>query len=259
MRNSKVLDNLRKNETVFCFKSCYSDPDIVEMMGCLDIDVAWICNEHLEINPEKIKELARAGRAGNIDIMLRKVYGNYSDLIRALESGVSGLMIPHCKNAAMATEIVSHIKFHPRGKRGFDGISADSLFGTIASENYMEHANKETFLMVQIEDIEAIDEIDAIAEVDGVDIIFVGPSDLSHSMGIPGEMKNPKIKAVIQKVVDACKRNGKWSGTAGLDLEYTKELMDSGVNFITTTSDYGILKSGFKKRLDDLRTINKKI
>ncbi|MCF6177482.1 MAG: aldolase/citrate lyase family protein [Victivallaceae bacterium] len=253
MRKSKVLEKLRNNETVFCFKSTYADPDIVELMGHLDIDVVWICNEHLEINPERIKELSRAGRASNIDIMLRRTYSNYSDLIRALEAGVTGLMIPHCKNAAMAKEIVSHVKFYPEGIRGYDGVNSDSLFGTVSMDNYMPTANNETFLMLQIEDVEAIDEIDAIAEIDGVDIIFVGPSDLSHSMGIPGDVKNPKIKAVIQRVVDACRRNGKWSGTPGLDSEYTKELIDLGVNFIPVASDYGILKTGFEQKLDELK------
>jgi 4-hydroxy-2-oxoheptanedioate aldolase len=256
MRKSKVLEKLRNNETVFCFKSTYADPDIVELMGHLDIDVVWICNEHLEINPERIKELTRAGRAGDIDIMLRRTYTGYSDLIRALETGVTGLMIPHCKSAAMAKEIVSHVKFYPEGIRGYDGVNGDSLFGTVSMENYMSTANNETFLMLQIEDVEAIDEIDAIAEIEGVDIIFVGPADLSHSMGIPGDIKNPKIKAVIKRVVDACQRNGKWSGTPGLDLEYTKELIDLGVSFIPVASDYGILKSGFDKKLDELKSIN---
>jgi 4-hydroxy-2-oxoheptanedioate aldolase len=258
MRKSKVLSKLRNDEVVFCFTSLYANPDIVEMMGYLGVDVAWICNEHREINPEKIHELARAGRAGDIDILLRRAYGTYADLIRPLEAGVAGLLIPHCTSGAMAQEVASQVKYWPAGRRGMDGVNGDSFFGTIPADEYIVDANNETFLMVQIEDVEAIDEIDAIAEVDGVDLIYVGPADLSHSMGIPGDFKNPEIQAVIRKVTEACKRNGKWSATSGLDLAYTRELIDAGVEFITTASDYGVIREGFKKRLVEVKELLEK-
>ncbi|MCK5843244.1 MAG: hypothetical protein KAG97_00970 [Victivallales bacterium] len=255
MRKSIVLEKLRKGEPVFCFKCNYLDPDIVEMMGVMGVDVAWLCNEHLEMDPSKGKELARAGRAGNIDTLLRRPYSNYGDLIRALEAGVSGLMIPHCTSAAMVKELVSHVKFTPLGDRGYDGVNADSDFGLAPMSDYMSFANQETFLMVQIEDEEAIDHIDEMAEVDGVDIMYVGPADLSLSMGHPGEFKHPKTKEVIKKVVDACARNGIWSATSGIDSEYTQELLDSGVNFIGVASDYGFLRNGIQGKLDELKSI----
>lgn len=257
MRNSIVLSKLHNGETVFCLKSIYAEPDIVEMMGYMGVEVVWICNEHIAINPEKLKNVVRAGRAGDVDIMVRRAFGNYDDLLHPLEMGAAGLMIPHCKSAKMVREIIEQTKFYPLGKRGVDGVSGDSKFGTVPPEEYMRQANEKTFIMVQIEDIEAIDEIEAIAEIDGVDIIFIGPADLSHSLGIPGDFKNGKIKETIKRTIKACRANGIYCGTSGLDYDYMKELIDEGVRFITVGSDYGMIKKGVAEALGNCHKLIK--
>ena len=259
LKKSKVLEKLRRGGTVFCFKSVYADPDICELMGCLGIDVIWICNEHIAIDPDRLRNVIRAGRAGGADIMVRRAFGNYDDLIQVLEMGASGLMIPHCTSAEMAREIVRHTRFHPLGKRGIDGVSADSEFGLHKLDEYIEFANRETFIMVQIEDAEAIDEIEAIAAVPGVDIVFIGPADLSHSLGCPGDFKNPAIRQAIARAAEACRKNGKFCGTSGLDLEYTKSLIRQGVHFITQCSECGLIRSGFAKKLQEDRELLREI
>jgi len=257
MRNSIVLSKLHNDEIIFCFKSIYAEPDIVEMMGYMGVEVVWICNEHIAINPEKLKNVVRAGRASDVDVMVRRTFGNYDDLLHPLEMGAAGLMIPHCKSAEMVSEIINQTKFYPQGQRGMDGVSGDSFFGTIPPEEYIKQANEKTFIMVQIEDAEAIDEIEAIAAVDGVDIIFIGPADLSHSLGIPGDFKNEKIKETIVRTIKACRANGIYCGTSGLDHEYMKELIAEGARFITVGSDYGMIKKGIAETLDNCRKLIK--
>ncbi len=258
MRNSKTLQKLRAGQPVFCLKSIYAEPDIVEMMGYMGVDVVWICNEHLGIDPEKMKNIMRAGRAGDVDVMLRRAFGNYDDLIQPLEMGAAGLMVPHCRNVEMVREIVRQTKFHPMGQRGIDGVSGDSRFGTASQLEYMQHANRETFLMVQIEDVEAIGDIEKIAATENVDIIFIGPADLSQSLGIPGDFKNGRIREVIRRTVAACNRYGKWCGTSGLDFDYMRELIDEGVRFLTVASDFGFVKKGIKSTLEDCRKLYSK-
>lgn len=255
MRKSKTLNKLRSGDPVFCLKSIYAEPDIVEMMGYLGADVIWICNEHIGINPEKMKNAIRAGRAGNVDIMIRRAFGNYDDLIQPLEMGAAGLMVPHCMSADMAKSIINDTKFYPQGNRGIDGVSGDSFFGTVTGSEYTDGANHETFVMVQIEDAEAVDEIEAIAEVPGVDIIFIGPADLSQSLGCPGDFRNGKVRDAIRRTIAACEANGKWCGTSGLDFEYMQGLLDEGVKFLTVTSDFGLIKKGVTTILEDCKKL----
>ncbi len=251
MRKSKVLKKLRAGEPVFCLKSAYAVPEIVELMGLLGTDVVWICNEHNEIDAATSRSIMRAGRAADTDILYRRAFTSYDRMIHVLEMGATGLMIPHCRTADMAREVVRECKFAPIGRRGFDGINADSDFGTVSLMEYLHHANEETFIMVQIEDAEAVDEIEKIAEVPGVDIIFIGPADLSQSLGIPGEFKHPEIQKIIRRTIAACHRNNKYCGTSGLDFEYMEFLLSEGVDFITFKSDYGMIKEGIKNAVRD--------
>jgi 4-hydroxy-2-oxoheptanedioate aldolase len=255
MRNSKVIKKLHAGETVFCLKSLYAEPDIVEMMGYMGAEVVWICNEHIAINPEKLKNVVRAGRAGDVDVMVRRAFGNYDDLLHPLEMGAAGLMIPHCKNPEMVREIIKQTKFHPLGQRGMDGVSGDSFFGTVPADEYIKQANDKTFIMVQIEDAEAIEHIEEIATIKGVDIIFIGPADLSQSLGIPGDFKNGKIREVIKRTIKACHANGIYCGTSGLDHDYMKELIAEGVRFVSVGSDYGMIKKGIGEVLDNCRKL----
>jgi 4-hydroxy-2-oxoheptanedioate aldolase len=257
MHGSGTLRKLRNNEPVYCLKSVYAEPDIVELMGHLNVDVVWICNEHLGINPEKLKNVIRASRSAKTDVMVRRAFGNYDDLIQPLEMGAAGLMIPHCRNVDMVKEIVRQTRFYPIGTRGVDGVSADSVFGTVPLVEYMKKANNETFLMIQIEDREAVDSIEEMAEIEGVDIIFIGPADLSQSLGIPGDFKNEKIIKIIDRTVAACAKNRKWCGTSGIDPDYTKELLDKGVKFITGGSDYGMIKDGINNQLKQWKQLIK--
>lgn len=259
MRKSKVLAGLRAGRAVFCLKNTFSSPDIVEMMGYLGIDAAWICNEHIGIDSETLRNIIRAGRASDIDVMVRRAYNGYDSLIQVLEMGAAGLMIPHCRDAAMVRDIVRDVKFPPLGRRGVDGVGGDSFYGSIRGVEYTAAANAETFLMVQVEDAEAVEHIEAIAEVDGVDIIFIGPLDLSYSLGVPGQLKHSRIAEVIGRTIEACRRNGKYCGTPGLDEAYTAELLDKGVRFITGGGDFGVLRNGFagmKANFDELCSVH---
>ena len=255
MRRSKTLEKLRAGQTVMCLKNTFVNADIVEMMGYIGIDVCWICNEHLGINPENLKNIIRAGRAADIDVMVRRPFGYYDDMIQPLEMGAAGLMIPHCASAEMAREVVKAAKFHPIGKRGVDGVSGDSYFGSTTGVEYMETANRETFIMAQIEDAEAIDQIDAIGAVEGIDILFVGPADLSHSLGVPNQFKHPKVQDAISKIIEAARKHNKWCGTPGLDDAYTVDLIRRGVNFITFGGDYGALRQNFTQRRDRFKEL----
>jgi len=125
-------------------------------------------------------------------------------------------------------------------------VSADAKFGTLAMAAYMRQANEQTFLVVQIEDVSAIDQIEKIAHVPGVDVVFVGPADLSIDMGIPGQIKDRRILAGIRRVVWACEGTGAVCGTWGGEPEYAKMLLDLGVRYFTGLSDIGVLRKGFQ-------------
>ena len=255
MKKSIVKHKLKNGEPVLVNKICFFNTDLVEMMGLMGFDCLWICNEHAAIDGSLLKEMIRAARRCNMDCVIRTGERSHDDFICFLEMGANGLMIPHLRNAEHAEEIVRRSKFPPIGERGIDGVSADADFGLQAGDEYIKQANDQTFIVVQIEDESALDNIESIARVEGIDVLFVGPADLSLSMGIPNQVKHPKILEVIKRVVRASEGTSAVCGTSYIDHEHGKKLMNMGVKFFTGTSDSSILRTGFANFREAVRDI----
>ena len=255
MKKSVVKHKLRNDVPVLVNKICYFNADLAEMIGSMGFDCLWICNEHGTVDASLLKEMVRAARVRDMDCVVRTGENGFDDLIRILEMGTNGLMIPHIRNAEQAQEIVRRAKFPPIGQRGIDGIGADAEFGALPIEDYLKQANDETFIVAQIENIEALANVDEIAHVKGIDVLFIGPADLSLSMGIPGQCSHPDIIDAIKKVVELCKTNGAVCGTPYINAEHCKRLMDMGVKYFTGTSDFRILSDGFASFKDEVKSL----
>jgi len=247
MLESKVLKKLRAGEPVLCTKTNFKDPGIVEMVGLIGFDCVWLCREHLWFNDETLANMVLAARSAGMDSMVRIERGNYYSALKPLEMGAKGIIVPHVTTADQAGEIVRAMRFSPVGRRGVDGVNADSGWMSIEFKEYLKFSNKETFIALQIEDPEAIDNIEEIASVPGYDILFIGPGDLSVSMGIPGDIENKEIWNVIEKVGKIANKYGKFAGTVSIYPERTKRLLDLGYLFLTAGADIIFLRESFLK------------
>lgn len=253
MQQSIVKRKLAAGEPVLTMKVNYQSPDICELIGLMGFDCIWICNEHLGMDPSTIDALIRGCRASGIDAMIRTKPGDYRDLLHPLEMGAKGIMLPRSRNADEVRQVIRDMKFYPLGRRGVDGVNAEADFGLTPLVDYLKLANQENFLMVQIEDPEAVEHIEEITEVEGVDVVFVGPGDLSVNLGIPGQTTHPDVMKVCERVVKACEKSGKAAGMTcgGKFTERAKELIDMGFKFIAAGSDYGMVLNGLKQLRED--------
>ena len=198
-------------------------------------------------NDETLANMILAVRSAGMDSMVRIERDNYPSALKPLEMGAKGIMVSHVSTAEQAKEIVKAMRFYPIGRRGVDGVNADSGWMSIEFKDYLKFSNRETFIALQIEDTEAIDNIEEIASIPGYDILFVGPSDLSVSMGIPGDIENKKIWSVIEKVGKMADKYNKFVGTVSISPEWAKKLLDRGFLFLTAGADIIFLRESFLK------------
>ncbi len=253
MRKSRVLEKLRRGETVITAKLNISDAKVAEIAACSGFDCLWVCREHVPADYSDLQEVILAGKAYDTDVMCRVERGSYSDYIRPLELDAAGIMVPHVTSADDARKIVRTTRFHPLGRRPADGGNADGKYCMIPLPEYMKQANDQRFVALQIEDPEALDELDAIAAVDGYDILFYGPGDMSHGMGIPGEFNHPKVLEARTRIAEAARKHGKFAGTLA-NSENFQELTDSGYQFLNITADVCLLTAGFADALRPITT-----
>lgn len=194
----------------------------------------------------EVQSLLMMAHLADIDMLVRPPTLEKTRLYRYLEDGAAGLMIPHVSTAEKARGLVDVMKFPPLGDRGLDGAGLDCDYCLSGGEPYPDQANSETFLVVQIETIEAIENVEEIAAVPGVDGLFIGPGDL----GLRLKRVNPKgltLEECTSRVAAAARRHGKAWGQPAFSAEHLKSLISQGATLPNFGGEFGAILNGLKQ------------
>lgn len=188
-----------------------ASPAVVECLGCAGLDFVILDNEHSPVEAETTAAMVRAAELRNVTPLARVREISRPAILKLLDMGVQGLIIPDVRSTEDVRRVVDYAKYAPVGRRGFcpsrkDGWGTDPQCGVLDT---MAHFNQETLVIPQCETAEALSDIETIAAMDGVDGIFIGPFDLSISMGMPGDFENPQFRAALARILSACRAAGK--------------------------------------------------
>jgi len=185
-----------------------ADPQIVEIIGHAGFDAAFIDMEHTAFDLRDVQLMVMAAERVGITPIVRTPGFDPAFILRLLDMGVQGVQIPHISDAAAARAAVQAVRYAPLGDRGMAGSTRAAEYGKVPLPQHMEQSNREILLAVMIEDLPALEQIDAIASTPGVDIVAVGPSDLSRALGVGGTNDHPKLSEAIDRVAAAVRRSG---------------------------------------------------
>lgn len=214
-----------------------ADPAVVEALSP-SVDFFWIDLEHNPTSLESLLSHLIAARAGGTPALVRVPSADIGWTKRVLDSGAEGIILPQAKSAAEVRDFVSSCRYPPMGTRGF-GPRRPTNYGRFGGQEYLEHANKNLFVVAQIETVSALNEIDHIVAIPGLDSVVVGPYDLSGSMGIPGQVHDPKVLKAIEAVVAKAKPAGIFVGMGmGADMSHALEAAQLGVHWAQCGNDY---------------------
>lgn len=212
-----------------------ADPQIVEIIGHAGFDAAFIDMEHTSFDLSTVQLMVMAAERVGITPIVRPPGFDPAFLLRLLDMGVQGLQVPHITDANAAREAVKAVRYPPIGDRGIAGATRASNFGAIPLNEHMKQSNDEITLAVMIEDMQAFEQIEEIAQVEGIDIIAIGPSDMSRALGVAGSSDHPKMAAAVDRVRAALAK-GKGARLAlptghSAFPRSTKQLADLGVGY----------------------------
>lgn len=209
-------------------------------------DGFWVDGEHSEVSAHDIEIAAMAGRAYGLDSFVRIPPTDYALVTRCFESGAGGVMGAQIQSAAHAQEFVSWCKFAPHGKRGLNPLGYDGGFGSLPMAEFTAKANRDTFVAIQIETALAAEEAEEIAAIDGVDLLFVGPSDLSQALGVIGDFTHERCIEAVDRIAAACAAHGKHWGAVTPTVAYAEMVAEKGCSMISPTNDVKIVAAGLK-------------
>jgi 4-hydroxy-2-oxoheptanedioate aldolase len=242
----KELLKQRKLVRVFCLGQL-CDPKLLEMVGMHGgYDAVWLDQEHCALSGTQLEQATRAARACGIDTFVRLAPTDYAAVMRALEAGAGGIMAAQVRDAQQVEEIVRWAKFHPRGIRGVNSTGVDGGYGTLPLVEYFKRANANTFVAIQIEHVDAVEDVERIAAVKDVDLLFVGPADLSQSMGLPAEWEHPRHWQALERVAQAAKNHGIHWAILPPNPTYARRCVEMGCSMLSLGLDVWIIHRGLK-------------
>ncbi len=246
MRPSRVLKRLRAGEVAGCVKLNLSDPRAAEIAAMCGVDCVWIDQEHVPNDSRDIENQVRAIKVYDVDAVVRVPRGSYSDLVHPLEMDATGIIVPHVMSLDDARRVVWQTRFHPVGRRPLDGGNADGAYCMLPVNDYLQQANRERFVIVQIEDPEPMTDLEQIAQLDGIDIIFFGPGDFSQGIGEPGNFENPRLIEARRLIAETARRHGKFAGTVAT-VDTLAATVALGYRFINVGADVLALTQYFTR------------
>lgn len=226
---------------------------VVEIMASAGFEWLTIDIEHSAVGIESIQQMVGNIQSKGLKALVR-VFANDEIIIkRVLDAGADGIIVPMVKSKAEAQELVNHVYYPPKGKRGV-GLSRAQDYGT-GFEAYQQRLEKEIILIAQIEHIDAINNLEGILSVNEIDSTLIGPYDLSASMNQPGKYDLPEVKAAIFKYDNICDRLNKPKGAHVIqsDHKFTQEKIDLGYTFLAFSLDFFFLGDKAREQMNLLQ------
>lgn len=224
---------------------------LVQMVGLIGgYQGIWIDQEHAGVTLRDIEQLVLACRLYGLDSIVRVEPTDYATLMRPLEAGAGGIMAAQIRTVQDAMNVVHWTRFWPEGQRGINGGGADGGFGMKPLAEYAEEANRRVTVAVQIETIDAIDCLPDLVKLKGIDLFFVGPSDLAQSLGLIGQFEHPRCMDTIEYIAQTCNASGKPWGIVARTPAYARHWYERGCRVFMVGNDVIAFRRGIESVQD---------
>lgn len=254
IRENKVKQKLKNGEPVIGTFVKNMDPGIVEILGNAGMEFFVIDSEHVSYNPESITNLVRAADLSGIVPIVRVRESTAVNIMQALDTGALGYHAPNVDTPEQARIAVDAGRYAPKGNRGFAPTHRAANYGMMEKQEYIDMANSQILTVLHCETMESVRNLDEILKLEELDVIFIGPMDLSQSLGrdVMGQRNHPKLLETIDLIIDKVRKSGKAVGTVADNTEMARELIAKGVQYIPVSSDQGMIGNMAKKIVKEL-------
>lgn len=254
---SPVIENHAKHrlgagETIVgCFLR-YSNATLAEFIALGGWDFLVLDAEHGTLVPRDLEDLSRACELHGVTPVVRVTTNDPSTILRFLDAGAYGMHVPWIDSAAAAEAAVQAAKYQPRGSRGLAATRSASFAMQEPIGDYVRQSNEETLVVVQVETAEGVANVEELVEVDGVDVVFIGPTDLAHSLGHVGDPSHPEVQAAMDRIAEVVTASDKALGIFVGSPADALVWRERGARYLTTGLE-PLLSGGMRNYLETVR------
>lgn len=256
-QKQNLKERIARREPLLGMLNFSGSEKLIELVGITGFDYIIIDTEHTTTSWEACERMVIMARAVGLPALIRVGIIDEHSILRALDCGADGIVVPHVSTAETAERAVQFAKYPPRGNRGMCPGIRPTGYGGMPWQEHAAAANRDTVVICLIEDVTGLENIEAICKVADIDAIWCGTGDLSQSMGIPHSgLDHPRMAAAMTRIRDVCKANGRsFMATAGSspNPDYVRRLWDFGANIVSMAPDMMLIRNHFASIVAGLR------
>lgn len=245
MFKNMAKEKIKNNEPLLFAGLTIADPSVAELMAIAGVDVVLIDNEHMTFDDSKLVDCIRAVQMHGKAAVLRTSIKDPEIIGRYMQFGFDGLCSTVCHGVEEAKAVVGAVKYPTMGHKGLSSECRASDYGVrdgMGTEEYMKWANENSLVIITVESMDGVNEIEQIADLEGVDIVHIGPVDLSASMGLGGVTRTDEIREVLSKSNKILAARGNYNAYFAMGPDDIPGLLDKGAKCIFVPTDIGILR-----------------
>lgn len=255
---NKIKEKMLKKEKPLGTFLVMATQSHIECMGELGLDYVIIDTEHGPYDTENMINLIRGAERAGITPFVRVANTDHKEIQRCLDQGAKGIIVPMLNTIEDFKRVVSFAKYKPLGNRGFAGVRSNN-YGydeniSAGIETFMKKCNDEILVLPQCETVGALEIIEEVVQLDGIDGIFVGPFDLSISLGVPVQFGHPIFIEAIERILNACKKANKPAIIYAGSIEAAKDAFAKGFDSVAYNIDASVFINGYKRDISEIRS-----
>lgn len=232
-------------------------PEIIEQLGLLGFDFVILDMEHGPLTIAQVAELVRAADTVKLPTLVRVAENRQALIQKVLDVGASGVQIPNIESAEQLADAVEAAKYYPKGTRGVSFSHRAARYGFVGKSDYISSVNRDALIIAQVETAKGLEALPEMLKVDDIDCFFFGPADLSQSLGFPGEVEHPVVRAALDRAFARTREFGRIAGTFVGSAEEGLGMVKKGVHYVAVASEQGFLTKGAVPELKRWREMEK--
>lgn len=252
---SKLKQKLRERKAVIGTWSVLPSAAVTNVLGAAGFDFVILDLEHGPASLESVEEMARAADSEQCTALVRVPVNEESWILRVLETGAPGVVVPHISTRTEAEQAVKAIKYAPEGERGMSPYTRSGGYVPGDPKQWTKDANEQTMCVLIVEGVEGLRNLEDICSVPGVDVVYLGIYDISQSLGYPGEVNHPEVVAQVEACVKTIKDKGLAAGCLVQNEAGMRAYLAKGFQLLAYAADCALLHEACKSVVDRFRDI----
>lgn len=246
---------LDAGEVVFGTFYKFNNPQLTEMLGYAGFDFIIVDGEHSTYSYSEMQDMTRIANGVGMHAVIRVPSGLPEHVLHACDLGSQGVMVPGLTKPSDAADVIDNMRFYPVGHRGFGLTTRAAKYSFCDNQEFMDWSNSELLSVIMVEKLEMIAHLDELCTLPTLDVLFIGPGDLSQEVGKPGQTSCPEVLELAKKITDTALGHRKAVGMYCATIADVKRAVDWGIQFIAYSAELNMIANAFKNNIKELHTL----